>query len=159
MQCIAYYLSPLGEILLAADEIGLTGLWFAGQKYCARGLDPDHEQGDLPALDAAKRWLKAYFQGNVPAAQVPLHLTGTPFQMAVWEQLQKIPYGETVTYGELAAQLGIKSARAVGSAVGKNPVSLIVPCHRVLGAGGKLTGYAGGLDRKRQLLQMENKNK
>ena len=155
MQYTATYGSPLGEILLAADEEGLTGLWFTGQKYFARGLDPAAGPGDLPALDAARRWLDVYFAGRRPERPVPLHLTGTAFQRAVWEQLLAIPYGETVTYGTLARRMGAASARAVGGAVGHNPISILVPCHRVVGADGSLTGYAGGLRRKEALLALE----
>lgn len=149
------YASPLGTILLAADEEGLTGLWFEGQRGCPnkRLARPT---GEAPALDAARCWLDAYFCGREPDFTPPLHLTGTPFQLAVWALLRQIPYGRTVSYGELARLLTVRSsARAVGGAVGRNPVSLIVPCHRVIGADGSLTGYAGGIDRKRALLALE----
>ena len=155
------YDSPLGKMLLAADDDGLTGAWFYGQRYFARGLE-DAEKNerrgvpfDSPVLLAARRWLDAYFAGERPGvADVPLAPRGTAFQRRVWGALLAIPYGETRTYGELAAELG-SSPRAVGAAVGRNPISVIVPCHRVLGAGGSLTGYAGGLDRKRVLLELE----
>ena len=151
------YESPLGRMLLAADDTGLTGAWFYGQRSFARGLE-DAEKNvevEVPALAAARRWLDAYFAGERPgAADVPLAPRGTAFQRRVWGALLAIPYGETRTYGELAAELG-SSPRAVGAAVGKNPISVIVPCHRVLGAGGSLTGYAGGLERKRELLELE----
>lgn len=160
MQYTERYDSPLGPLLLAADEEGLTGLWMEGQKYFARGLDPQSRAGQTPALGAARQWLDCYFSGKEPAETVPLHLAGTPFQRAVWEALRAIPWGQTVTYGALARQLeargfGRVSARAVGGAVGRNPVSIIVPCHRVVGAGGRLTGYAGGVERKRWLLELE----
>lgn len=160
MQYTDRYDSPLGSLLLAADAEGLTGLWMEGQKYFARGLDPHSQAGQTPALRAARQWLDCYFGGKEPAAAVPLHLTGTPFQRAVWEALRAIPWGQTVSYGALARQLeargfGRVSARAVGGAVGRNPVSIIVPCHRVVGADGRLTGYAGGLERKRWLLELE----
>ena len=153
--------SPLGKMLLAADDEGLTGAWFYGQRYFARGLE-DAEKNerrgvpfDSPVLLAARRWLDAYFAGERPdAADVPLAPRGTAFQLRVWDALLSIPYGETRTYGELAAELG-SSPRAVGAAVGRNPISVIIPCHRVLGAGGSLTGYAGGLDRKQALLELE----
>ena len=155
------YESPLGRMLLAADDDGLTGAWFYGQRYFARGLEgaeKNERRGapfDSPVLLAARRWLDAYFAGERPdAADVPLAPRGTAFQRRVWGALLAIPYGETRTYGELAAELG-SSPRAVGAAVGRNPISVIVPCHRVLGAGGSLTGYAGGLDRKRVLLELE----
>ena len=155
------YESPLGRMLLAADDTGLTGAWFYGQRYFARGLEDAEKNvghgasADSPALLAARRWLDAYFAGECPGvADVPLAPRGTAFQRRVWDALLAIPYGETRTYGELAAALG-SSPRAVGAAVGRNPISVIVPCHRVLGAGGSLTGYAGGLARKRELLALE----
>ena len=155
------YESPLGRMLLAADDGGLTGVWFYGQRYFARGLEgaeKNTETGELadsPVLLAARRWLDAYFAGGRPGvAGLPLAPLGTAFQRRVWDALLAIPYGETRTYGELAAALG-SSPRAVGTAVGKNPISVIIPCHRVLGADGSLTGYAGGLDRKRVLLELE----
>ena len=155
------YESPLGRMLLAADDGGLTGAWFYGQRYFACGLagaEKDTETGesaDSPVLLAARCWLDAYFAGERPGvADVPLAPRGTAFQRRVWDALLAIPYGETRTYGELAAELG-SSPRAVGAAVGRNPVSVIVPCHRVLGADGSLTGYAGGLELKRELLALE----
>ena len=155
------YESPLGKMLLAADEDGMTGAWFYGQRYFARGLEgaeKDAETGELadsPVLLAARRWLDAYFAGDRPdVADVPLAPRGTAFQRRVWDALLAIPYGETLTYGELAAELR-SSPRAIGAAVGKNPISVIIPCHRVVGADGSLTGYAGGLDRKLALLVLE----
>lgn len=153
-------------MLLAADETGVTGVWFEGQKYFARTLEADAREAAaaLPApsvLDAARRWLDVYFSGREPDFAVPLHLTGTAFQQSVWAMLRAIPYGKTVTYGEiarrLAAERGVSrmSAQAVGGAVGRNPVSVIVPCHRVVGADGSLTGYAGGVDKKEKLLALE----
>lgn len=161
MQYTSYYSSPLGNILLAADEIGLTGLWFEGQKYFALRLDKEHEEREIPMLNTAKRWLDEYFAGKEPDFSVPLHLTGTDFQKDVWEILGTIPYGHTMTYGEIAKCMAAKkgvshmSAQAVGGAVGHNPVSVIVPCHRVVGVNGSLTGYAGGIDRKEKLLALE----
>ncbi len=161
MQYISYYNSPLGKIVLAADEVGLTGLWFEGQKYFALYLDKDHEEKELPVLADAKRWLDIYFSGHEPDFKLPLHFIGTPFQNEIWEILYSIPYGKTMTYGEIAKILadrrGIKqmSAQAVGGAVGRNEISIIVPCHRVVGANGNLTGYAGGLDKKIALLKLE----
>ena len=160
MLYIQRYRSPLGEILMAADDAGLVGLWFAGQKHFAPGLTQAREQ-ETPVLAAAGRWLDLYFAGRRPHFIPPLHLTGTEFRMAVWSLLQKIPYGEVTTYGELARQLAQRlevphmSAQAVGGAVGHNPISLIVPCHRVIGADGSLTGYAGGVEKKRFLLELE----
>lgn len=161
MQYTANYKSPLGNILLAADEIGLTGLWFEGQKYFALHLDEEHKKKDLPVFDTAKKWLDIYFSGREPDFTVPLHFTGTDFQNEVWEILCAIPYGETITYGDIAKRLAKKrgiakiSAQAVGGAVGHNKISIIVPCHRVIGADGSLTGYAGGIDKKLELLKLE----
>ena len=161
MQYTNRYQSPLGGILLAADKSGLTGLWFEGQKYFALRLDEEHEEKDTPVFDAAKRWLDQYFSGREPETAVPLHLTGTPFQNSVWELLRAIPYGQTTTYGALAGQIakqrGLErmSAQAVGSAVGHNELSIIVPCHRVVGGNGSLTGYAGGIGKKIALLKLE----
>ena len=163
MDCITCYLSPLGEIILASDGEALTGLWFAGQKYEGATLAPEHEEKDLPVFDETRRWLDVYFAGKDPGFPPPLRLRGTDFRKTVWEILLTIPYGETTTYGEIAAQIaretgGSVSARAVGGAVGHNPVSLIVPCHRVVGADGSLTGYAGGIDRKKALLALEQRH-
>ena len=161
MTYIQHYDSPLGGILLAADEIGLTGLWFEGQKYFARDLSDVRIEQETPVLAEAKRWLDIYFTGKEPDFLPPLHPTGSEFRKAVWEILLQIPYGQTTTYGEIARQLAEKqrlarmSAQAVGGAVGHNPISLLIPCHRVVGTGGSLTGYAGGIDRKMQLLRLE----
>ena len=157
----AHYDSPLGKILLAADEEGLTGLWFVGQKYFAYRLGAETAEGETPALAAAQHWLDTYFSGSEPDFTPPLHPIGSVFQRAVWDALLRIPYGKTTTYGALArgvaARLGraSMSAQAVGGAVGHNPVSLIIPCHRVVGADGSLTGYAGGIDKKVRLLKLE----
>ena len=156
-----HYDSPLGGILLAADEIGLRGLWFDGQKYFARGLPGECVEGDAPALSEAKRWLDIYFTGREPDFLPPLHPVGSPFRQSVWEILLRIPYGKTVTYGEIARRLAEKSGRArvsaqaVGGAVGHNEISILIPCHRVVGTGGSLTGYAGGIDKKVRLLELE----
>lgn len=161
MTYIQHYNSPLGGILLAADDIGLTGLWFDGQKYFADTLPSEYTEHETPILTDAKRWLDVYFTGNEPSFKPPLHPVGSAFRQAVWELLLQIPYGQIVTYGELARQLAEKqgaehmSAQAVGGAVGHNPISLIIPCHRVVGAGGSLTGYAGGIDKKTKLLELE----
>lgn len=162
MQYISHYTSPLGELLIAADDIGLTGLWFAGQKYYARGLDTEHEERESPAIVSAKHWLDVYFAGQQPDFTPPLHLVGTDFQTAVWDILLTVPYGETLTYGEIAARIAVQqgrghmSAQAVGGAVGRNPVSIIVPCHRIVGKSGDLTGYAAGVEKKTSLLRLEN---
>lgn len=161
MQYTSHYQSPIGNILLAADEIGLTGLWFEGQKYFALYLDKEHEEKELPIFKQTKRWLDVYFSGKEPDFSVPLHFTGTDFQNEVWEILYSIPYGTTMTYGEIAKQIAAKrglkrmSAQAVGGAVGHNEISIIVPCHRVVGSNGSLTGYAGGIDKKIWLLTLE----
>lgn len=155
------YTSPLGGILLAADEVGLRGLWFDGQKYFARDLPDERTERETPVLSEAKRWLDLYFGGQEPDFLPPLHPVGTPFRQAVWEILLRIPYGKTVTYGEICKQLAEKmglermSAQAVGGAVGHNEISIIIPCHRVVGSNGSLTGYAGGINRKIKLLELE----
>ena len=161
MTFIQHYDSPLGGILLAADEIGLTGLWFDGQKYFARGLSSEQEERELPVLLEAKRWLDIYFSGKEPDFTPPLHPIGSAFRQSVWEILLQIPYGKTTTYGEIARQLSEKmglsrmSAQAVGGAVGHNKIAIIIPCHRVVGTNGSLTGYAGGIDKKGKLLELE----
>ncbi|MGI5896452.1 MAG: methylated-DNA--[protein]-cysteine S-methyltransferase [Oscillospiraceae bacterium] len=161
MQYTSFYQSPMGGILLAADEMGLTGLWFEGQKYFARCLDKQHEDRETPLFETVKRWLDRYFSGEEPDFSIPLHLIGTDFQKDVWNILCSIPYGQTTTYGEIAKQLAAQkglphmSAQAVGGAVGHNEISIIVPCHRVVGTNGSLTGYAGGIDRKIKLLTLE----
>lgn len=154
------YVSPMGNIVLAGDGTALTGLWFEGQKWFGAGLTDGAERAELPVFGQTKKWLDIYFGGGEPAFTPAVALWGSEFQIAVWNVLSAIPYGKTVTYGEIAKNLtavtGRKtSARAVGSAVGRNPVSIIVPCHRVLGADGSLTGYAGGVERKRELLRLE----
>ena len=160
-QFIHHESSPLGNILLAADEVGLTGLWFEGQKNYARTLSPESGERDLPVFQQAKHWLEVYFAGKESAFSVPLHPIGTAFQQRVWDFLRTIPYGNTATYGEIAKRLAAEnglahlSAQAVGGAVGRNPISILIPCHRVIGADGSLTGYAGGIERKRALLMLE----
>lgn len=151
----ALYASPLGEIVLAAEGAALTGLWFDGQQHFPLALPAPGEFAASPVLEAAARWLDLYFAGQKPDFCPSLAPEGTPFQRKVWERLRAIPYGETMTYGALAAALG-SSARAVGGAVARNPISLVIPCHRVLGAGGALTGYAGGIERKEYLLRLEH---
>jgi len=164
MDHTCHYDSPLGGITLAADGVSLTGLWFDGQKHFASTLAPVHEEKPLPVFDAAKRWLDVYFGGIVPGFTPPLNLKTSPFRRAVCAILLTIPFGRTMTYGEIARILAEKnglrrmSAQAVGGAVGHNPVSLIVPCHRVIGANGNLTGYGGGIERKLRLLELEGVN-
>ena len=150
-----HYDSPLGRITLAGEGDALVGLWFDGQTLFASTLGPDAAEGWLPVFGNACRWLDIYFSGAKPDFTPRLDLRGTPFRQAVWQQLLTIPYGATISYGELARRLGCKSSRAVGGAVGHNPISLIVPCHRVIGADGRLTGYAGGLALKSRLLGLE----
>lgn len=151
----------MGELFLAADETGLTGLWFDGGRYFAEGLDPENEKRELPVFETVKKWLDIYFSGREPDFMPPLHMIGSPFQLSVWKHLLEIPYGKTITYGELAKKIAAErgrermAAQAVGGAVGHNKISILVPCHRVVGANGSLTGYGGGLDKKERLLVLE----
>ena len=150
------YASPLGTLLLARTASGLAGAWFEAQKHHPAVIGAP-ERDDDPLLQRAAQQLAAYFEGSDAEFDVPLDLLGTPFQRAVWGELLQIERGATCSYGDIARKLGTPSAsRAVGAAVGKNPISIIVPCHRVLGSGGALTGYAGGLDRKTALLRLES---
>ncbi|MCB6993873.1 methylated-DNA--[protein]-cysteine S-methyltransferase [bacterium 210820-DFI.6.37] len=161
MQYIQYYESPLGKILLGADDQGLTGLWLEGQKYFANYLDPEHEEKECEAFEKTRTWLDLYFRGEKPGFLPPIHMIGTAFQKRVWEILLDIPYGEITTYGKIASQIAEKmglahmSPQAVGGAVGHNEISIIIPCHRVVGSSGSLTGYAGGIDKKIYLLTLE----
>ena len=161
MQHICTYQSPIGEILLVADDEYLTGLWFVGSKGCPQNLKISTEQ-ILPVITQTIQWLDEYFQGKIPYFPPQLKMRGTKFQMDVWAILLEIPYGQTVTYGSIAQQLATKygkakmSAQAVGQAVGRNPISLIVPCHRVVGANTNLVGYGAGVDKKIYLLNLEN---
>ena len=201
MDYTSRYLSPLGYITLASDGEALIGLWFEGQKHFALTLtNESSEDSDLPVFEQTRNWLDLYFSGECPDFTPPLAPKGTPFQQKVWRLLLAIPYGKTVTYGEIAQRVvetrliaslhgvtpqdafiqgaslqgttsqdalsqGIflpkqhMSAQAVGGAVGRNPISLIIPCHRVIGANDSLTGYAGGLERKKYLLEMEQRLK
>lgn len=156
------YHSPLGGITIAGNGTQLTGLWFDGQKYFGDTLPEQYEEKQLPVFEKTFQWLDLYFQGAIPDFTPPLSMETTPFRKMVWEILLSIPYGQTMTYGAIAAQIAQQkglpnmSAQAVGGAVGHNSISLIIPCHRVVGANGSLTGYAGGMDRKIKLLTLEN---
>ena len=156
-----HYTSPLGGITLASDGTHLTGLWFDGQKYFADTLQEPYSEKLLPIFTQTMRWLDLYFSGQIPSFTPLLKMRATPFRQQVWEILLQIPYGQTMTYGQIASQLaklrGLAnmSAQAVGGAVGHNPISLIIPCHRVVGVNGNLTGYAGGINKKIQLLRLE----
>lgn len=162
MAYMHHYASPLGGITLAGDGAALTGLWFDRQKYFPDTLCKESEEKDLPVFEQARRWLDLYFHGQTPGPPPPLKPKGTAFQKSVWEVLLTIPYGQTTTYGEIArriaAQRGLAhmSAQAVGGAVGHNPISILIPCHRVVGTNGSLTGYAGGIERKARLLRLES---
>jgi len=148
--------SPIGELLLASDGASLTGVYMQGQRHGA-GRTKDWKRDDA-ALEQARAQLRAYFAGELRDFELPLAAEGTPFQQRVWRALCDIPYGETISYGELARRIGQPAAsRAVGLANGRNPISIVVPCHRVIGANGSLTGYGGGLERKRWLLAHEGK--
>lgn len=163
MQYKTYFDSPVGKLLLSSDGENLTGLWIAHQKYYGKGLAQDAQRSDdLPVFALVKTWLSRYFAGEKPGiCELPLKLCGSPFRQRVWAILQEIPYGQTTTYADIAkkvAELEGKpsmSAQAVGGAVGHNPISIVIPCHRVVGTNGSLTGYAGGIDVKLQLLALE----
>ena len=161
MDYLWHYDSPLGTVTLASDGISLTGLWFDGQKHFGSTLSARTTEQPLPVFTETAGWLDLYFKGTDPGFVPPVFLRGTPFRLSVWNVLREIPYGQIVTYGQIAAAVAKRnglarmSAQAVGGAVGRNPVSLIVPCHRVIAADGNLTGYAGGIGRKRSLLLLE----
>ena len=161
MEYLSRASTPLGRILLSSDGKALTGLWFEGQKYFGSTLPAICTERQLPVFEQTAFWLALYFDGKAPDFTPPLSPRGTPFQQSVWDILLTIPFGQTITYGEIAANLARQrglshlSAQAVGGAVGHNPISLIIPCHRVVGANGSLVGYAGGLDKKEKLLVME----
>lgn len=190
IEYIHQYISPLGEMTLASNGEALLGVWFDGQKYFGSTLTGKHndrghvhrltddvycseknkfdmsecEPKSLPIFQQADKWLDIYFSGKAPDFTPPMHIEATDFCRTVWEILLKIPFGQTMTYGEIAKKIakqrGLErmSAQAVGGAVGHNPFSLIIPCHRVVGVKGKLTGYAGGIDKKKWLLAMEKRN-
>ena len=162
MTYIYRYASPLGGITLSSDGSNITGLWFDGQKYFGDTIHGDCVERSLPVFEETKSWLDIYFSGKAPHHTPPIKIETTPFRRAVTEIMLTIPYGKTMTYGEIAHRLakarGLEkmSAQAVGGAVGHNSISLIIPCHRVVGANGSLTGYAGGTDKKLKLLTLEN---
>ena len=157
------YTSFLGEIILSSDGSALNGLWFSDQKHFTHQVISALPEADLSVFEQTDRWLDQYFNHIIPAFTPPLSVYGTPFQLQVWKLLLTIPCGKTATYGELASLIAVQnnrphmSAQAVGNAVGANPVSLIIPCHRIIGRNGSLTGYAGGLERKAALLALEQK--
>ena len=156
-----YYNSPLGRITMASDGDYLIGLWFDGQKYYADSIKGEHMEKSLSIFTEVTQWLDIYFSGKEPDFIPPLLMKTTPFRKAVWETMLTIPYGKTMTYGEIANIIAKEkgtnrmSAQAVGGAVGHNSISIIIPCHRVVGTNGSLTGYAGGIDKKIQLLKLE----
>ena len=156
-----YYNSPIGRITMASEGTALIGLWFEGQKYFADSIKEECTEKDLDIFDDTSRWLDIYFSGKEPDFTPKILITGTPFRKSVAEIMLTIPYGKTMTYGEIAnviaKEKGIAkmSAQAVGGAVGHNSISIIIPCHRVVGTNCSLTGYAGGLDKKIQLLKLE----
>lgn len=161
MDYIYHYNSPLGKIIIASDGNALIGLWFEGQKHFGKGLSEEYEQKNLPIFEQTVNWLDIYFSGKAPEFTPKLNIRGSEFGKAVCKIMLGIPFGETITYGEIAKKIAMQrgaasmSAQAVGGAVGRNPVSIIIPCHRVVGSGGSLTGYAGGLDKKKKLLILE----
>lgn len=163
MDFTTHYQSPLGGITLVSDGEALVGLWFDGQKYFADALAEQHEErDDPPVFDDTRRWLDTYFSGKAPDFTPKLLMRTSDFRKQVWEIMLTIPFGRTMTYGDIARQIASErgiptmSTQAVGGAVGHNSISLIIPCHRVIGTGGSLTGYAGGIDKKLRLLQMES---
>ena len=164
MDYIYHYKSPLGGITMVSDGKLLTGLWFDGQKYFADCLEKEHKEKELDIFKITIKWLDIYFSGHCPDFTPTLNMKTSDFRKSVWEIMLKIPYGKTMTYGEIAdiiaKQKGISkmSTQAVGGAVGHNSISLIIPCHRVVGASGSLTGYAGGIDKKVKLLELEKAN-
>lgn len=155
------YISPLGGITMASDGQSLTGLWFDGQKYFAENLPEEHIKRQFPVFMQAAEWLDVYFSGKAPNFTPPLSMEGiSPFRKRVWEIMLGIPFGQVSTYGQIAKRIAVEtgkkvSAQAVGGAVGHNSISLIIPCHRVVGMNGSITGYAGGIDKKLALLKME----
>lgn len=161
MEYVYHYKSTLGNITLASDGLSITGLWFDGQKFFADSLDKNNEVKFLPIFDETIKWLDIYFSGKAPNFTPKIMMKTTDFRKAVWEIMLTIPYGQTMTYGEIAniiskqKSLSRMSAQAIGGAVAHNSISLIIPCHRVIGTNGNLTGYAGGIDKKIKLLTLE----
>lgn len=161
MSYINHYQSPIGHITMASNGEALIGLWFEGQKYFGSTLAANPIPRELPIFAQTARWLDIYFQGQNPDFTPPLHLQTSDFRRLVWQKMLQIPFGQTTTYGTIAAEIAEQkglpsmSAQAVGNAVAHNPFLIIVPCHRVIGADGSLTGYAGGIDKKRRLLALE----
>ncbi len=162
MQNISDYLSPLGKIILTADETGITGLYFDGQRNASLKKGVKYTDSPSASILLAKEWLSEYFSGSIPKFTPPLNIKAeSAFEGDVWEYISRIPYGETVSYKEIAAAVAERrgiprmSSQAVGHAVGKNRISIIIPCHRVIGSDGSLTGYAGGIERKKALLELE----
>ncbi len=152
----AYYDSPFGGITMTSEGTTLIGLWFEGQKHHAAVVDQDEDMcPKLPIFQETCRWLDTYFSGKIPEFTPPLEMRGSEFRRRVWQALLEIPYGHMVTYGDIASRIGCKSAQAVGGAVGHNGIGIIIPCHRVIGADGSLTGYAAGIERKAKLLALE----
>lgn len=163
MYYMTQYQSPVGKLLLASDGENIIGLWLEGQKYFGDTVKSEKmHKADLPVFTSAKEWLDRYFAGKRPAiTELPLKPIGSSFRQKVWKNLCEIPYGQITTYGELAKKIAIMehktsmSSQAIGCAVGHNPISIIIPCHRVVGANGSLTGYAGGIAKKVKLLELE----
>ena len=161
MQYIDVYSSPLGKLTIASDGEFLTGLWISEQKYFMANLADVETKPDLPIFHKTRSWLDQYFEGKNPGPIPEVKAQGTEFRQRVWKLLAEIPYGQLTTYGELARRIAAEqgiikmSSRAVGGAVGHNPISIIVPCHRVIGSNGSLTGFGGGIARKIQLLKLE----
>lgn len=161
---ITKYNSPVGILTIASDGKNIVGLWIEGQKYFANTLDNTVYKEELSIFEDTKIWLERYFNGENPSMNLPLAPNGSEFRKSVWDILQKIPYGETTTYGKIAKKLEEQSAgkrvsaQAVGGAVGHNPISILIPCHRVIGSNGNMTGYAGGIEKKIKLLKLEKIN-
>ena len=159
--CPEKYESPVGNLILSSDGTNLTGLWIEGQKYFGVTLEKNIIKKDLTVFEDTKRWLDLYFAGKNPDFLPALAPKGSEFRQLIWKYLLEIPYGETTTYGSLAKKAAkdmgkeSMSAQAVGGAVGHNPISIIIPCHRILGSNGSLTGYAGGIEAKKYLLALE----
>jgi methylated-DNA-[protein]-cysteine S-methyltransferase len=158
------YNSPIGKLAITSSQTHLTGIWFEGKSHYGLGFIDRRKKRSVPVLDQARSWLDGYFAGEKPNMSVPMNLVGTAVQLNVWRLLSNIPYGAFTTYGDIAKALpslmhrGPLSPRSVGGAVGKNPISILIPCHRVVGSTGALMGFAGGLPKKTSLLSLELKN-